>query len=74
MRAPIINCIQSYLFFALVYQFRKNKVREYTNSDSDCDEYDQEDRGLILRQVPDTVTFCLPRGRPIVFFLVAECC
>ncbi|XP_028422976.1 synembryn-A isoform X2 [Perca flavescens] len=31
-------------------KFRKNKVREYTDSDSDCDEYDQEDRGLILRQ------------------------
>ncbi|KAG7227817.1 hypothetical protein INR49_013611 [Caranx melampygus] len=31
-------------------EFRKNKVREYTDSDSDCDEYDQEDRGLILRQ------------------------
>ncbi|XP_044192853.1 synembryn-A isoform X1 [Thunnus albacares] len=31
-------------------EFRKNKVREYADSDSDCDEYDQEDRGLILRQ------------------------
>eukprot|EP00064_Thunnus_orientalis_P014519 superscaffoldBa00002534_g14565 len=31
-------------------KFRKNKVREYADSDSDCDEYDQEDRGLILRQ------------------------
>ncbi|XP_078135038.1 chaperone Ric-8A [Sander vitreus] len=31
-------------------EFRKNKVRGYTDSDSDCDEYDKEDRGLILRQ------------------------
>ncbi|XP_045925382.1 synembryn-A [Micropterus dolomieu] len=31
-------------------EFRNNKVREYTDSDSDCDEYNQEDRGLILRQ------------------------
>ncbi|KAM9336461.1 chaperone Ric-8A [Symphorus nematophorus] len=31
-------------------EFKKNKVREYTDSDSDCDEYDQEDRGVILRQ------------------------
>ncbi|KAM3592449.1 uncharacterized protein V6R79_019144 [Siganus canaliculatus] len=31
-------------------EFKKNKVREYTDSDSDCDEYDQEDLGLILRQ------------------------
>ncbi|XP_053197725.1 synembryn-A [Scomber japonicus] len=31
-------------------EFRKNKVREYTDSDSDCDEYDHEDRGVILRQ------------------------
>ncbi|XP_035520085.1 synembryn-A isoform X2 [Morone saxatilis] len=31
-------------------KFKKNKVRDYTDSDSDCDEYDQEDRGLILRQ------------------------
>uniref|UniRef100_UPI0037E7F30E synembryn-A n=1 Tax=Semicossyphus pulcher TaxID=241346 RepID=UPI0037E7F30E len=31
-------------------EFRKNKVREYTDSDSDCDEYDQENRDLILRQ------------------------
>ncbi|XP_039991084.1 synembryn-A isoform X2 [Xiphias gladius] len=31
-------------------EFRKNKVREYTDSDSDCDEYDQEDRGLVLRR------------------------
>ncbi|XP_019114504.2 synembryn-A isoform X3 [Larimichthys crocea] len=31
-------------------EFKKNKVRDYTDSDSDCDEYDQEDRGLILRQ------------------------
>ncbi|XP_071763456.1 chaperone Ric-8A isoform X1 [Centroberyx gerrardi] len=30
-------------------EFRKNKVREYADSDSDCDEYCQ-DRGLILRQ------------------------
>ncbi|XP_074476974.1 chaperone Ric-8A isoform X2 [Sebastes fasciatus] len=29
-------------------KFRKNKVRD--NADSDSDEYDQEDRGLILRQ------------------------
>ncbi|XP_023267112.1 synembryn-A-like [Seriola lalandi dorsalis] len=31
-------------------EFRKNKVREYADSDSDLDEYDHEDRGLILRQ------------------------
>ncbi|XP_035467556.1 synembryn-A isoform X2 [Scophthalmus maximus] len=31
-------------------EFRKNKVREFNDSDSDCDEYDQEDRGLLLRQ------------------------
>uniref|UniRef100_A0A3B4ZK48 Synembryn n=1 Tax=Stegastes partitus TaxID=144197 RepID=A0A3B4ZK48_9TELE len=31
-------------------EFRKNKVRDYADSDSDFDEYDQEDRGLILRQ------------------------
>ncbi|KAF3704476.1 Synembryn-A Protein Ric-8A [Channa argus] len=31
-------------------EFRTNKVREYTDSDSDYDESDQEDRGLILRQ------------------------
>ncbi|XP_034414837.1 synembryn-A [Cyclopterus lumpus] len=31
-------------------EFRKNKVREYADSDSDCDQYDQEDRGLVLRQ------------------------
>ncbi|XP_058477348.1 synembryn-A isoform X2 [Solea solea] len=31
-------------------KFRKNKVREYADSDSECDEYDQEDRGLLLRQ------------------------
>lgn len=37
----------------MLLQFKKNKVRDYTDSDSDCDEYDQEDRGLILRQVPD---------------------
>ncbi|XP_068439680.1 synembryn-A [Clinocottus analis] len=29
-------------------EFRKNKVRDY--ADSDSDEYDQEDRGLVLRQ------------------------
>ncbi|XP_076615522.1 chaperone Ric-8A [Chaetodon auriga] len=31
-------------------EFKKNKVRDFTDSDSDCDEYDQEDRGLLLRQ------------------------
>ncbi|XP_056885358.1 synembryn-A isoform X3 [Takifugu flavidus] len=31
-------------------EFKKNKVRDYADSDSDCDEYDQENRGLILRQ------------------------
>ncbi|CAK6964240.1 synembryn-A [Scomber scombrus] len=31
-------------------EFRQNKVRDYTDSDSDCDEYDQQDRGVILRQ------------------------
>lgn len=34
-------------------QFKKNKVRDYADSDSDCDEYDQENRDLILRQVTD---------------------
>lgn len=40
-------------------QFRKNKVREYADSDSDCDQYEQEDRGLVLRQVPEAVYFLL---------------
>ncbi|XP_062270012.1 synembryn-A isoform X2 [Platichthys flesus] len=31
-------------------KFRHNKVREYADSDSDCDEDNQEDRGFILRQ------------------------
>ncbi|XP_034427199.1 synembryn-A isoform X1 [Hippoglossus hippoglossus] len=31
-------------------EFRNNKVRDYADSDSECDEYDQEDRGFILRQ------------------------
>ncbi|KAL6095113.1 uncharacterized protein ACO6RY_16377 [Pungitius sinensis] len=31
-------------------KFRKNKVRDYDDSDSDCDQYQQEDRGLVLRQ------------------------
>ncbi|XP_053269193.1 synembryn-A [Pleuronectes platessa] len=31
-------------------EFRHNKVRDYADSDSDCDEDDQEDRGFILRQ------------------------
>ncbi|XP_037319125.2 synembryn-A [Pungitius pungitius] len=31
-------------------EFRKNKVRDYDDSDSDCDQYEQEDRGLVLRQ------------------------
>ncbi|XP_054625467.1 synembryn-A isoform X2 [Dunckerocampus dactyliophorus] len=31
-------------------EFRKNKVRDCRDSDSDCDEKDQEDRGLLLRQ------------------------
>ncbi|XP_026207928.1 synembryn-A [Anabas testudineus] len=31
-------------------EFRKKKEREYPDSDSDCDEYDREDRGLVLRQ------------------------
>ncbi|KAL6095112.1 uncharacterized protein ACO6RY_16377 [Pungitius sinensis] len=31
-------------------EFRKNKVRDYDDSDSDCDQYQQEDRGLVLRQ------------------------
>lgn len=37
------------MFFALLNQFRQNKVRDY--ADSDSEEYDQEDPGLILRQV-----------------------
>lgn len=49
----------NHIYFVLVYQFRKNKVRDYTDSDSDCDEYDHEDRGVILRQVPDTHHFLL---------------
>uniref|UniRef100_A0A3Q1IZT4 Synembryn n=1 Tax=Anabas testudineus TaxID=64144 RepID=A0A3Q1IZT4_ANATE len=36
-------------------EFRKKKEREYPDSDSDCDEYDREDRGLVLRQV---LTLC----------------
>ncbi|XP_068610590.1 synembryn-A [Brachionichthys hirsutus] len=31
-------------------EFKKNKVRDHTTSDSDSDEYNQEDRNLILRQ------------------------
>ncbi|XP_054454493.1 synembryn-A [Anoplopoma fimbria] len=31
-------------------EFRKNKVRDYADSDSDCDQYDEEDRGLSIRQ------------------------
>ncbi|KAF7655331.1 hypothetical protein LDENG_00057640 [Lucifuga dentata] len=31
-------------------KLRNNKVSEYTDSDSDCDEPDHEDRNLILRQ------------------------
>ncbi|KAK2820311.1 hypothetical protein Q5P01_023270 [Channa striata] len=31
-------------------KFRRNKVREHTDSDSDYDDSDHEDRGLILRQ------------------------
>ncbi|XP_056285665.1 synembryn-A [Pseudoliparis swirei] len=31
-------------------QFRINKVREYDDSDSDCDQSAREDRGLVLRQ------------------------
>ncbi|XP_072230100.1 chaperone Ric-8A [Leuresthes tenuis] len=31
-------------------EFRKNKVRDYDDSDSDIEEYEQEDRSLILRQ------------------------
>lgn len=46
------------LLFVLMYQFKKNKVRDYTDSDSDCDEEDQEDRGLLLRQVT-LVACCL---------------
>lgn len=39
------------LSICFVCQFKKNKVRDYTDSDSDCDEEDQEDRGLVIRQV-----------------------
>lgn len=42
--------LKCYCLSSFVCQFKKNKVRDYTDSDSDCDE-DQEDRGLILRQV-----------------------
>ncbi|XP_027892041.1 synembryn-A-like isoform X3 [Xiphophorus couchianus] len=31
-------------------EFRKNKVRDFADSDSDIDDFGQEDRGLILRQ------------------------
>ncbi|KAM4524283.1 chaperone Ric-8A-like isoform 1-T2 [Odontesthes bonariensis] len=31
-------------------EFRKNKVRDYDDSDSDIEEYEQEDRSLFLRQ------------------------
>uniref|UniRef100_A0A8C7XL24 Synembryn n=1 Tax=Oryzias sinensis TaxID=183150 RepID=A0A8C7XL24_9TELE len=31
-------------------EFRKNKVRDYPDSDSENEEYEQEDRGLFLRQ------------------------
>uniref|UniRef100_A0A096MBQ3 Synembryn n=1 Tax=Poecilia formosa TaxID=48698 RepID=A0A096MBQ3_POEFO len=31
-------------------RFRKNKVRDFADSDSDIDDFEQEDRGLILRQ------------------------
>ncbi|XP_020779997.2 synembryn-A [Boleophthalmus pectinirostris] len=31
-------------------EFKKNKVRDYTDSDSDGEEYEQEDRDLFLRQ------------------------
>ncbi|XP_061666434.1 synembryn-A isoform X2 [Syngnathoides biaculeatus] len=31
-------------------EFKKNKVRDCSESDSECDENDQEDRGLLLRQ------------------------
>uniref|UniRef100_M4AH55 Synembryn n=1 Tax=Xiphophorus maculatus TaxID=8083 RepID=M4AH55_XIPMA len=31
-------------------RFRKNKVRDFADSDSDIDDFGQEDRGLVLRQ------------------------
>ncbi|XP_054913980.1 synembryn-A isoform X2 [Poeciliopsis prolifica] len=31
-------------------RFRKNKVRDFADSDSDIDDFEQEDRGLVLRQ------------------------
>ncbi|XP_054913976.1 synembryn-A isoform X1 [Poeciliopsis prolifica] len=31
-------------------EFRKNKVRDFADSDSDIDDFEQEDRGLVLRQ------------------------
>ncbi|XP_072311779.1 chaperone Ric-8A-like isoform X2 [Eucyclogobius newberryi] len=31
-------------------EFKKKKVRNFTDSDSDCEEYEQEDRDLFLRQ------------------------
>ncbi|KAM9716532.1 chaperone Ric-8A-like [Menidia menidia] len=31
-------------------EFRKNKVRDYADSDSDGEDYEQENRGLLLRQ------------------------
>lgn len=51
-------------FSVLLCQFKKNKVRNYADSDSDCDEYDQENQGLILRQVtPGFSRFFLRRMR-----------
>lgn len=65
MRRPLTLNV----FFLLLYQFKKNKVRDYTDSDSDYDEYDQEDRDLILRQVPDSLTVSLPQGFFQLFLL-----
>ncbi|XP_043959298.1 synembryn-A isoform X2 [Gambusia affinis] len=31
-------------------EFRQNKVRDFADSDSDIDDFEQEDRGLVLRQ------------------------
>lgn len=60
------QCFVSELVFALRYQFKKNKVRDCADSDSDCDDYDLEDRGLILRQVLHCAA--LPRGIASCFF------
>lgn len=40
-------------------------MRDYTDSDSDCDEYDQEDRGPVLRQVSHCACSAFLSGVPL---------